>query len=166
MSKGAGDGRGKIGSATGDVGSDGVENALCDGTAPRVRDCAAHRTGERRSSGPERGDGVHRAAPATTARMDRFEVGDERKQPEGAILLHHEARREATGARDGELGTGGGCDGPGAEARKTGVMPCQRCECCGRESRVRPRKDAKTKPWMWRFASTLRCWKSATGRKV
>ena len=70
---------------------------------------------------------------AAAAGMDRVEVGNEREQPPGAVLLHYQAGRETTGARDRELGAGGGRHGEGAETRKAGVRRCGSCGCCGRE---------------------------------
>jgi hypothetical protein len=59
--------------------------------------------------------------------------GDQREQPEGAVLLDYEAGYEATGARDGKLGTSSGCDGACNAAGEAGVRRCGDCGCCGHE---------------------------------
>ena len=61
------------------------------------------------------------------------EWGTERKQPQGAVLLHHARGRATTGTGDRELGAGGGRNGSGAEAREAGVTRWGNCGCCGRE---------------------------------
>src|SRR5689334_15028850 len=93
--KGRKRGHNKIGSPAGDAGPHDPENAACAWAAARVRDCPAHRTGEWRHSPVERGNGIHLVTAAATARMYRSGMGNIGEQPQGEVLLPHQARTEA-----------------------------------------------------------------------
>src|SRR5499426_1195653 len=98
-------------SAPGNSGRDGSADARDPGASPWVRDREAHRTGQREPGSVESGDDLRFTRAFAAARLDLREVGDVREQPEGEVLLNHQAGVQTARGRRRVLAAAGGRDG-------------------------------------------------------
>src|SRR4029077_14817819 len=80
-------------------------DAGSDGTAARIRHCAADRAGQRGRAATEPGDDLRLAAPPAAAPLDCRQLGRVRQQPQGEVLRDHQDGAEAAGGGDRELAT-------------------------------------------------------------
>src|SRR5687767_1179374 len=98
--------------ATGHARSDGPKDAAGDGAPARIRAGAPHRTGQPGRAPAERGHRLHVAAAAAAAGLDLLARRRVREQPQGEVLRHHPARREAAGPGNRGLAANGRRDRP------------------------------------------------------